>query len=93
MVQGIMDYPDVDRALAWPDAAAWIKTLCANRLELKYLAFRTRAPVEVDAVISARTPAVTTGGAPRRHAGARLGHDGAGDGGGGLDDLALHNFT
>ena len=49
--------------------------------------------VEIDAVISAQTPAVATGGAPRRHAGARLGHDGARDGGGGLDDLALHDFT
>ena len=48
---------------------------------------------EVDAVISARTPTVTTGGAPGGHTGARLGHDGARDRGRGLDDLALHNFT
>jgi len=29
----------------------------------------------------------------RRDARAGLGHDGSSDGGGGLDDLALHNFT
>ena len=43
-------------------------------------------------MISAQTRTVAAGGAPRRHAGARLGHDGASDSGG-LDDLALHGFA